>query len=787
MTEMDNSNIDRLITALYLAQSDTREKMLAALVEHVLYIANTSLRDEDINRYIKDNFHLEPIRFEITNTLGYLTESKSLFYNHPYYTLNDETKDRIYRNILNTKEQSDRRFNSFKGTIKEISQEDIALEATTKLWEVFNEYLLECFMHFGRKAIEIFLPYEEMSISEEESIHKIACEKLADPHLIKLFKDLVNIYPQKLSTIELRYLTQLASRAERFYSLGIEKSEYEKISSLQIKDLVIVLDTNILYSILNLRFHTENAAIEELLKLAQGKLIDLRLVYIRRTYSELHKAKQHLELSITKENFRPSQIKALLASNRLDSFARAFYECKLINNETPHPAEKIIYASDLLKSKGVNLYNHPFPKIDEDNAPILNERIKEYHDYQYQVNKHSSHHLSKPEILIQHDVYLREAVIELKNRYSNENELKFICLTLDRALMGFDRFHYKGKVTNIINPNFIEPSVFLKRIRPFIPIVTDNYRKAFLTSLTSASFELNNSEDNLLVQKTMTYFKNLGIENEEMIIDCIKRELFLEELSKLENPTEAEQFILSEVGRVIETVKLEKQTVEQTAQKVIEEQEKEFLRAEERFNNIVSQKESEIESIKSIKEQSLVEKQKIISQLNVELQVKEERIDNLTSRLSALEEYQIKLTKRQNHILEHEKWKADLQHFKKSELQKWQFVRRSNCWYLFFSALLMLAPIIIAATISIFRKSLEVYALNNHIKIPFTTIFFILVAIQLLELFARTYIINKEKVKSGWEWLISRFQRQAYLRILKENEIKSQQIFEATYPKPVEN
>lgn len=51
-------NFDRIISALYLAKSDNRERMLADLVLNILYSLDDSLEIDDIILFIKDLYHL---------------------------------------------------------------------------------------------------------------------------------------------------------------------------------------------------------------------------------------------------------------------------------------------------------------------------------------------------------------------------------------------------------------------------------------------------------------------------------------------------------------------------------------------------------------------------------------------------------------------------------------------------------------------------------------------------------------------------------------------------------
>ncbi len=617
---------DRIISALYLAKSDNREKMLADLVQNILYSVNEPIDIDNLIKFVADNFHLDPIKYEIQESLDSLVSEGEVRTKEKKYCLEDKAYSRIHSIVLKGQGESDKRFETFNYIVKDIFDGSVNEEEIKTLWAVFNAYLMECFMVFGRKAIDIFLPYKQDEVNEDDDIFKESYLKLKSEKLISIFKNLVIEYPERLTEVELRYLTGLATRAERFYSLGVEKEEYQKIKNLEIKDLVILVDTNILYSVLNLRVHQENAAIFELIRIAKEKQIDLRLVYLPKTYSELQKVKTYLDKIISKENFRVPQIKAMLSTDRLDSFARKFYENKLKNSDLPHPSEKVTYASDFFKSQGIIIYNNRFPKL-EDDAEFINKKIIEYIDFQRYYNnlcdeKGYDFHLNKDEKKIEHDVFLREGVKILKSKFANENELRFICLTLDRSLIHFDHYSLRNdsKGTHkVINTNFIQPSQFIKRIRPFIPISTNNYRKAFISSLTAPNFEKDDDKGTILIQKTMTYFKNLGIEDEEVILNCIKRELFLEEFVKHEKDNTTEDFIKTEIAKEIDRIKEENEQLE-----------KEMLTQEKRTEKLIKIKEKEKEAI-------IHEKEKMVTSLTTEKSQTEQTNSQLIQRLDRLE------------------------------------------------------------------------------------------------------------------------------------------------------
>lgn len=751
---------DRIISALYLAKSDNREKMLADLVQNILYSVNEPIDIDTLIKFIVDNFNLEPIKYEIQESIDYLVSEGEICTKGKKYCLEDKAHAKIHSIILKGQGESSKRIDTFNHIVGDIFDGTVDEEEIKTLWIVFNEYLMECFMVFGRKAIDIFLPYKQDELNEDNDILKDSYIKLKYEKLILIFKKLVIEYPERLTEVELRYLSGLATRAERFYSLGLEKEEYQKIKNLQIKDLVVLVDTNILYSVLNLRVHQENAAIFELIRIAKEKQIDLRLVYLPKTYTELQKVKSYLDKIISKENFRVSQIKALLASDRLESFARKFYENKLINSDLPHPSEKVTYASDFFKGQGILIYNNRFPQL-EDDSEFLDKQILEYVDFQRYYNnlcdeKGYDFHLNKDDKKIEHDVFLREGIKILKAKFAEENELRFICLTLDRGLIHFDHYLLRNESKDthkIINPNFIQPSQFIKKIRPFIPISTNNYRKAFISSLTAPNFEKGDDKGTILIQKTMTYFKNLGIDDEEVILNCIKRELFLEEIVKHEKDNTTEEFIKTEIAKEIDKIKERNEKLE-----------KEILSQEKRTEKLIEIKEKE-------KKEIIKEKDTVVTKLESTVSNKDERIQQLEDKLTSFEKEREKdreERRKEKVIANYEKalsqWTAKKDQYITESLSADIPTFRKHTIYFTGVFLITICPIIVGFILKANEHlidSIEAYGVSQwYVWCGLTLIF-------IIELFGRAYLFNKEKVKNGWEWFMAFFKKSKYKRIME--------------------
>ncbi|TWI97698.1 hypothetical protein JN11_03522 [Mucilaginibacter frigoritolerans] len=773
--------IDKLISALYLAKSDNREGMLSDLILNVLYTFSEPLNCDEIIEFIKMGFHLEPIKFEVHNRLENLIENKELKVIDNKYILSEVSKQKLYSITLKAKEESNKRLSLFIIIVNEIFDDNLLNEEIKELWDVFNDYLLECFMVFGRKAIDIFLPYKTDKISENDDIHKIAINKLSSDKLKQIFKVLVVEYPERLSDLELRYLSTLTSRAEKFYSLGIEQSEYDKIKNLKIKDLVILLDTNVLYSILNLHVHPEKAAIIELIKLSKEKLIDLRLVYLSKTYSELQQAKSWLESIISRENFKHGQVKAMLASDHLEPFARQYYEAKLLNSDTPHPTESLKYASDVLRSKGISLYNEKFNQI-TDNEQYLNEKIAEYYDFQRYFNNLNEERgydlrLNKSDKKIEHDIFLREAVGILKTKFNKEDEFNFVCLTLDNSLVHFDQ-HVKRKenagLHKSINPSFTFPSTLLKQIRPFIPIITHNYRKAFITSLTAPSFEYVNNADSIAVQKSMAYFKSMGIEDEEVIFNCIKKELFLKDFEIEEKKDKAEEYIKSELAKEIDLMKADISKLSEVIKQKEQDEITILTAKEEEQAELIALSENEKNEILKIKT-------KEVNDLNNDLSERDKFIDKLGVRMEILEQINQKTTSVLAFEAAKNKWLIEKNEYVANAWQKQLIELRKSGRYFLRVFIFTFFPILLAIIIKVagdkFIKQIE----SNGISQWY--LWGGLGVIQLIELFLRTYIIDKEKVKNGEKWIFNSFNKNSSdLIATKKKSIED--IFIKTHKEP---
>ena len=439
------NNLNKTIRALYLTASENRRAMLVDLIENVMYYYKEPLSCKDIISFIVSEFHLEPLTYEVEevleNSIGKIQVRDNL------YDLTEEARREVYSRILSNEERERKREITIYGLISEISDNEISEDDKKVILKEFNAYLHNCFLQFGRSAIDIFLPYKKTEEELYENQLKVSLNNLKKPIIEKIFKLLVKVYPQKISKEELDYLENLSDKAEKFFSLGLEEKDYQRIKEFNVSDIVVLLDTNILYSILDLNDNPEDQAVKELVNIFTNEKLDIKFVYLSSTLQELNKSKFELD-KIPRTEFSPKQLKILLSMPELDSFSKKYFEKKIHDSDAIHPVYLIQSAQNILMSKKIKIYNHKFPHLEEEK--FLESKIKDYFAYETYLNKIRASKGFLPKIKheskIEHDIVLRESIITLRKERTDFDDFKFIGLTLDNTLINYDRFETQQKI-----------------------------------------------------------------------------------------------------------------------------------------------------------------------------------------------------------------------------------------------------------------------------------------------------------------------------------------------------
>jgi len=183
---------DKIVQSLYLCTTNSREKMQQSIIENILYTLDLPLSRIELLDFIKSEFHLEIDEFELTESLKKLSSEKLLNEKDGKYNLTDDSKQNILRNVLENKDIENKRKERIIELIKSFNCQINEAEIL-EVANVFNEYIYDCFLEYGRNAIKLFMPFKN-EVNANGNILKEKLNMLKNANQKKAFGNLVSSY-----------------------------------------------------------------------------------------------------------------------------------------------------------------------------------------------------------------------------------------------------------------------------------------------------------------------------------------------------------------------------------------------------------------------------------------------------------------------------------------------------------------------------------------------------------------------------------------------------------------
>lgn len=562
----DLNNHIKILTALSVAASDTRRDTFISVVIRTLNEITFCERKELLG-YINEQFGFEPYQPELDEVVGFLLKERRIVEEKKMLSLSAEEKKTIDAQDIEARDKEKSRYQNFKNFIKDDLGHDLTGDQVTLLWNTFLEYLYNSFYDYGENAIKTLHPHRknEDGNSYYESVLSNTIKRIDDLELKALFQRIIERFPDFASTEDIDFLNDLAQKTLSFSSLGFQADIAKDTINHEIVDWTLYLDTNVLYSLLDLHSHPENDACKALIQLIRDNEdhIKVKLRYSDITYKELGRKKADFDL--LDDRLTDSSITAMLKSERLDGFSRKFYERLLENREgTIHPSEAISLSQTTLKHKTIEIARNA-KRIEQLGEDYINAKVQEFYDYINRKNeirkefcdskKTTFFPIEKSEKQALHDITLRELLLEsrqkqIKGEDVSLNSIKYFGVTLDDLLIQFDKSQTKNHNDIKSFPVFFKPSFLLNKLVRVLPIQTEDYKKAFIKAVTSRGFHKDPSKSRDVL-KIVNYLKSQGIDDEKVVYNIISQDIFLE---KYHNESQKEdfnqgEFIESELNR----------------------------------------------------------------------------------------------------------------------------------------------------------------------------------------------------------------------------------------------
>lgn len=341
---------------------------------------------------------------------------------------------------------------------------DFTDEKLDMLWNSLQTYLSKVFEQHGIQTLRLLNPSltvdDENGFSLNSLIENIANNITSENIDVITLTKVVNIFFQRADNKRVNYLAQLADASFTSYALTTDE-QAQKFLNSGYPTLDLLLDTNFIFGILDLHRNAEDTAAKEILEEAQKNRLPFRLLYHPETLDEFRRAFDSKAMYIKATTWTRESSRIALTFKEISPIERLYHERNI--NEELDPLvflEKYDHAELILKDLGFGEY---LPKTSDniDEAAEMEEDIEKYEEFYNNIyrRKRKTYSGFKHDIVVLRDVRSKN---KIKTSFLKS---KAFFISSDFVLAKFEKNYYKR--TREIN-YVISPSVFLQLIRPFI-------------------------------------------------------------------------------------------------------------------------------------------------------------------------------------------------------------------------------------------------------------------------------------------------------------------------------
>lgn len=561
-------NFDKVIHTLSLASSDTRQDTIESIIISSLYEFQKSVSYKELKENINLNYEIDLYEVELKESLTRLSKNGSITDEESNIYLSSDVNDKIHKEDREQLIKDEKVFKNFREfLIGELGLNNIKDVEILRLWSIYKKYLYLSFYNYGINAYKAFSG--NPTGDNSNVIFEEAIKEVGDSKLIKVLKVIIDKYSDYASEEAINFVDEIGQKMISFSSLGLSENDISLSFDKELIDWILYLDTNFLYSILDLHINKETEASKELLKLflVNKSHIKLAFRFTELTAIELRHKKN--DFSTLDDSLTDSAIRALLKSEELDNFSRKYFSSLLENREsTIHPSEVVDLAEYTLPKKGIEI-SRTKRIVESIGEEYLETRIQEYHQFierqneirrEFAKNNNSlPREVFKSNSQIEHDITLRQIILRYRTQIKKKkietfNDAKYFGVTLDSQLIKYDGEQVQ-KNSDIKHPVFFKPSFLLNKLVKILPVKTENYKTAFIKAVSSRGFNKDSGKSNDII-RFAAYFRKEGIDSEDILLNLVNDKLFLERFKK-ESQKEgfnSSEFIENKVNEMYEEV-----------------------------------------------------------------------------------------------------------------------------------------------------------------------------------------------------------------------------------------
>ncbi|TRO82577.1 hypothetical protein [Trichloromonas acetexigens] len=473
---------------------------------------------EDFQASIEKNYGLEIPRLQIEDAIGELeSEGKVSCPSGTNYRLDKDVERQLLADISHV--------SLLEGKVKSEWFEELQIKATNldleTSWRALKVYLSKTFRRHGIQAAALLDPNIDTEPGLDVSLTTLLRKSVQENFSKENHQEAYRIITDFMASVGInkdrsKFITQLADAAFNFFTLEVPQ-ELAKTLREQLSELVLFLDTNFLFGILDLHYNTQVEVSHDLIRAITTNSFPFKLSFHERTGREMINTIDHFGRTLRTRAWTRSLSRAASMTRNLSGIEQKFHEKNMSNvidvDEFLRPYE---HFDELLREKNIHVY-HPGEEPQQAHSDL-------YHEYREYLDNRGRGDKSYETVM--HDAVLLEAARRLRTDSTSSLKAGALIISCDYYLYRFD---WESSRRNRQRACVLLPNIFWQILRPFISKDQD-FEKAFAETFALPEFRILGSGGTKACSKMLSILATYKDVPEKTAIKLLSNDLLLDKL-----------------------------------------------------------------------------------------------------------------------------------------------------------------------------------------------------------------------------------------------------------------
>ncbi|MBI5206117.1 MAG: hypothetical protein HZA11_14480 [Nitrospirae bacterium] len=418
--------------------------------------------------------------------------------------------------------------------------------ATDDVWKALKGYLARAYRRHGIQTTALLDPSIDTAPEYSESLSFLLSDAIKDyfskEHYQKAkkaiagFLSVVGRYPERTL-----YINQLADSAFNYFAVVVPPELAQRFRE-KLNPLILFLDTNFLFGILDLHVSQHVAVSNELLAAIGKHKLPFKMRYHLATERELLSTIDHYGSVLRSRQWSRSLSRAATNANALSGIEMKYHQLNAESGiDVATFLKKYEHVDILLKEKNISVYRKDSERLSEQSDLL--------HEYQafLKAKKHE-----KAYDTIAHDTKVLDTVRQLRTTDTSSLDAGALILTCDYL---FYRFDWEQSRQYNLKASTVLPNMFWQVLRPYIPSDID-FERSFAETFALPEFRTISSATAKACSKMISLMATYKDLSEETATSLLSNDLLIDRLKEAHTDKEfqtlVEDAIVSENAQLLE-------------------------------------------------------------------------------------------------------------------------------------------------------------------------------------------------------------------------------------------